>query len=278
MSRQPQYDAHQFQNHGRFLKNSGLSFNDFERMHVQRAGDTQPERRLPTPDWSLDDKKTREVIVVYLEERFYTTRHRTGTLLDRMRLCRLAAEAYLPGKKAKLESWIRDYRTISAGGFSELSDEEAQTKFASLSENDGQAALTPEIAREALKSKKLYDLSLQISNLDTDTFMAQRGYAEIVAAIIYLYHRLGWPSPSVAEQLNLRAPHCRQILFRLNESAKALYGNSSQSAADIGVGVKSQAQAQDCRAELNATTGVVTGVPAADSNSSLEPLFQCYTN
>jgi hypothetical protein len=232
MTHQPQYDAHQFQNHGRFLKNSGLSFNDFERMHVQRAGDTQPERRLPTPEWALRDELTQLVLVVYLEERFYTTRHRTGTLLQRLAQCRAAANAYLPGKRETLEGWIKDYRTICAAGFAELSDEEAQAKFAGLSENGGQAALTPEIARGALKAKKLLDLERQISNLDTDVWLGERGYAETVAAIIYLYYRMNWNSPSVAEHLSLRPPHIRQVLFRLNQSAASLH--LSQVAEDIG--------------------------------------------
>lgn len=267
MTRVPQYDAHQFQGHGRFLKNSGLSFQDFERMHVQRAGDTQPERRLSTPEWALRDELTQLVLVSYLEERFYTTRHRTGTLLQRLSHCRAAAEAYLPGKRETLSAWIRDYRVISAGGFADLSDEEAQTRFAGLSENGGQAALTPEIARDALTAKKLHDLEMQIANLDTDIFLAEKGYAETVAAIIYLYYRLNWNSPSVAEHLSLRAPHIRQVLFRLSETAASL--SLSQLAKDIGTDVKSQAHA-----ELNVTTGEVTDVPAVGFLNS-EPLFQC---
>lgn len=270
MTRQPQYDRHQFANHGRFLRNANLSFSDMERLHIQRVGDTQPERRLPTPAWALRDEDTRAVVVAALEERFYTTKHRVGTLQERLAQCRAAAEAYLPGKREMLKTWIKDFRTISAGGFADLSDEDAQAKFAGLSENGGQAALTPEIARDALKAKKLVDLARQIANLDTDIWLGERGYAETLCAIVYLYFRLSWNSCSVAEFLSLKPPHIRQVIFRLCQTAASLH--LSQSATDIGASVKAQEQS-----EMNATTGEVRSVPAAGFHN-LEPLFHAQTN
>ena len=45
--------------------------------------------------------------------------------------------------------------------------------------------------------------------------MTQRGHAELIAALVYLYYRMGYTSVDCAEALTLKPPHCRQILSRL---------------------------------------------------------------
>jgi DNA-directed RNA polymerase specialized sigma24 family protein len=70
----------------------------------------------------------------------------------------------------------------------------------------------PETNPSALRS-----LEREIMNVDTDVFLATR-LPEIAAAIIYLYYRLSWNSVSIAEELGLKSPHIRQILYRLNKA------------------------------------------------------------
>jgi hypothetical protein len=278
LTRPLKYDRWSFYEHGRFLKNAegkaedrpnSLAYSDMSGLHIMAGAERQPERRLPTPRWALEDKLLRVVLVHYLEERFYTTRHRQGTLLERLAQCKKAAERYLPGTRETLAAWIKDYRTLSSGRFQELNDEDAQQKFASLKENDGQRALTGEIAREMLASKKLRDLETQIMNLDTDIFLTEKGHAEMVNAIVYKYYRLAWNSVSIAEDLGLKPPHIRQVLFRLNLTADAL----SQNNEEFGT-VKIQAQDGSLPgAELNDK--------AADNYSrggqpQSNPLFELY--
>jgi hypothetical protein len=76
--------------------------------------------------------------------------------------------------------------------------------------------LNADIAREYLAKKKLHDLEIQIQNIDTDLVLTDKGHAEMIAAIVYLYYRLGWDSVTVAEQLSLKPPHIRQVLARLH--------------------------------------------------------------
>jgi hypothetical protein len=279
------FDKHQFFRHGRLLRNSNISFQDFERMSV-KGGESHPERRLATPAWSLSDEKTQAVLVAYLENRFYVNENKIGTLKERLGRCQTAAQFYIPGKKELLAAWIRDFQLISKGKFADLPDDDAQAQFASLQENDGQAALTPQIARDALTNKKLSALELQIMNTDSDLYLAEKGYAEVCCAIIYLYHRMLYNSVSISETLGLKSPHVRQILSRIGMVGQELFPENapttqapaepmfaaklSQVADEIG-GTDVNPQAQ---AELNAATGVVRSVPADQSSNNFREV-QC---
>ena len=127
----------------------------------------------------------REVLVFYLERRF-CVRERMGTLQDRIARCRAKADFQLMRKRAKLQEMIESFRELSR---------------------------LPETKPSALRLREL-----QIMNLDTDLFLAEKGYAETAAAIIYLYYRLSWNSVSIAEELGVKPPHIRQILYRLNRA------------------------------------------------------------
>jgi hypothetical protein len=184
-------------------------------MHVARREKVQ-ERRLPTPKWAIRDEWLRELLVTYLEERFYIHDTNCFDLSERLKIARAAAVAYEPRKRELLSAWLQDYHTISTKGRADLNDEDAIQTFASLKEIGGQLPMDADVARSYLSAKKLHDLEIQIQNIDTDIVLTERGHAEVIVAIVYLYYRLGWDSVTVAEQLGLKSPHVRQVLARLH--------------------------------------------------------------
>lgn len=194
---------------------TGISFNDFGSMHVHRRAKVQ-ERRLPTPKWAIRDEWLRELLVVYLEERFYVRPCLTLSLSERLDIARVAAENYAPKKRQLLEEWLEDYNRLSTNGRRDLTDDEAIDLFTSLKQINGQLPINADIARDYLSKKKLHDLEIQIQNIDTDIVLTERGHAEVIVAIVYLYYRLGWDSVTCAEQLGLKSPHVRQVLARLH--------------------------------------------------------------
>ncbi len=151
-------------------------------MHVLRVGDRKAVRRSPTPAWVLRDEQVREVLVAYLEGRFYI-REQQGTLQDRIARCRVKAESQLPRKREKLQELIESFRELSR--------------------------------LPGTKPSALQLLERQIMNIDTDIYLTTK-LPEIAAAVAYLFWRLNWNSVSIAEELQLKSPHIRQLLYRLN--------------------------------------------------------------
>lgn len=199
---------------------SGISFSDYARMHVMRRARVQ-ERRLPTPVWAVRDDWLRILLVTYLEERFYCKPLSGIDLATRLALARQSALYYAPRKQELLNDWLDDYHAISKSQFSNLTDEQVMEIFLALHEVQGQLPIDIEVARNYITRKKLRDLEIQIQNIDTDLVLTEKGHAEVIAAVVYLYYRLGWDSVTVAEQLGLKSPHVRQVLARLHSTWKA---------------------------------------------------------
>ncbi len=214
---EPHFDLHAFG--GRRPRavsaKTGIAFGDYQFMHVMRRARVQ-ERRLPTPTWAVRDEWLRLLLVTYLEERFYCRPQPTLDLCFRLELAQQSALYYAPRKQELLNAWLDDYHTISHIRFTDLSDDEVMTAFLSLREVNGQLPIDVEIARNYMTGKKLRDLEIQIQNVDTDLVLTDKGHAEMIAAVVYLYYRLGWNSVTVAEELGLKSPHVRQILARLH--------------------------------------------------------------
>lgn len=201
-------------------KETGITFPDYSRMHVYRRKDMR-ERRLPTPLWAMKDDLLRRLLVTYLEQRFYLTTDPTCSLLERLIFGQRRAEEYATDKRIRLRELVTEYQKLRSGGFTTMSDAEVVILFASLPENYhdgvGQTAL-PDWSRWYLEAKVLAGLERQIQNLDTDLVLTERGHGSVIAAIVYLYYRMGWDSVEVAEYLTLKPPHIRQVLSRLHDT------------------------------------------------------------
>src|SRR5437899_8821297 len=66
---------------------SGITFSDFSRMHVSHRVMTR-QRRQDTPIWSMKDVLLRELIVAYLEQRFYVAHKHGETHVERLKRVR----------------------------------------------------------------------------------------------------------------------------------------------------------------------------------------------
>lgn len=230
--------------HGTVRSSTGIAFGDFTQMHVQRHERVQ-DRRLPTPKWAVRDEYLRELVVTYLEERFYVRQMEAEPLLERLRVARNAAELYAPRKRELLDDWLEDYHTLATHGQLNLPDDEVIDTFTSLKHIGGQLPINAEIARAYLTRKKLRDLEIQIQNIDTDLVLTDRGHAEMIVAIVYLYYRLGWDSVTVAEQLQLKPPHVRQVLARLHSTWTKSLSQKFSGVAGDGKDARSNPQGLD---------------------------------
>jgi hypothetical protein len=204
--RQAVFDRHAFYGHGRFLKNSGLSYADMERLHVQRVGDVKPERRLPTPAWAMNNAQTQQVLAEYVERRLMVPRGVGLTPKERLERCQVASKVHAARTREDLAQRIKEYRLLSDGKISEVSARTYQSVFLSTLRGKSLA----DYLREAER---------QIKNLDTAAHILERGLPALCASLVYMYYRLLWNSVTCAEELGLQSPHCRQLLARLNRAA-----------------------------------------------------------
>ena len=161
----------------------GISFVDFGSMHVHRRK-TQ-ERRLPAPEWALNDEGTRRVVLRFCEGHV-GIRKGFGTDAERMQAIRDKAKAILPNKEAQVEIALRQFHELNGA--------------------------QPEGTHR--------DFSIQVQNRDTQIQVLRRGLPELATAAVYLYYRLGWSSVAVAEQLKIKSPAVREWLYRMNKYAK----------------------------------------------------------
>jgi DNA-binding NarL/FixJ family response regulator len=181
-----EYDGHGFQS-------GGIGFEDYSRMntftHKLNSG-----RHGATPDWVFNDTKLRAVIVGCIESRSKSGQERsvdtTGT--DAQRLAR--AQARIAGKHAMLEARI-----------DRLCKQYMDAKRA------GDDALTKHFAQ------KVEELDTQIRMTDNP--------AKFYAGVAYHYWRSGLNSVETGQQLYIKPPHVRQILWRMGKIAGQLgYG------------------------------------------------------
>ena len=164
------YDLHQhYRTHHRPSAEAGVDFTDYARsMHTTH---TKPRHagRKPAP-WAFCDTTLRELLLTYLEHRFYLRPTPGDDLSARLEKIEAAAKAQYAPTAARLQKYVRAYRDADA---------------------------------------------VQLQNHDTRLVMTQRGIAQIIAALVYLYFRVGFTSSDCADALGLKPPHCRQILARL---------------------------------------------------------------
>jgi hypothetical protein len=141
------------------------------------------ERKLPTPTWAVNDAALREVLAVYMEKRA-GIRPGTGTLSERLARAKEAVISQRAQMNQKLDRLSRRY-----------------------------------VAAKRRKRKRA--LQIEVEGVDTAIRISENG-AAVVAAIIYLYFRVGLESPGVAEVLRLKPPHVRIVLWRMRRIAKDL--------------------------------------------------------
>jgi hypothetical protein len=183
---QPQFDEHQFAHRAKAVsKETGIAWTDYERMHVERKFKAVKRRAGGPPLWSQNDTELRAVVLKFCE-RYVGIRNPSGTDAERLQAIREKAKAILPSKETLL--------AISMNQYHEL-----------------QGLKRPTGGR---------DFAIQVQNRDSQVQVLRRGLPELAIAVATYSYRLGWDSPTVAQELRLRPPAVREWLYRMNKAAQ----------------------------------------------------------
>ena len=178
---------------GSKFDSTGIAFEDYNRMgtsgHKLNSG-----RRAPTPAWVNDDATVREVVTLFMEERAQLVQcregelynARSGSVIERIDRAKERMLEKRPVLEKKLKNLCARYMA----------------------------------ERNTSKRKTLAEL---IENTDTSLRIVERG-ASIAVAVLHYYYRLGMDSVAVAQELNLKPPHIRQLVYRLKCTYKAIEG------------------------------------------------------
>ena len=205
---EPQYDKHAFA--GKRSKavsatktpegwdTTGISFGDFSTMHIQRRAKCK-ERRLPRPDWVSDNEVIQAVVLSAAERRLYLPHD--GPQDDRRARITAESERRLPALREKLKrALFRHHEAATSGACPD----------------------------------RLQRLAIQVSGADTEIVMLERGVVGMMVAVLYMYYNLGYTSVGVAEELGIKPPAVRMILYTLHRAHARLldpdFGNRHVSA------------------------------------------------
>jgi hypothetical protein len=183
----PHFDEFQFDN--RRLKavssTSGITFSDFDRMHIYRRRKTQT-RRLPTPEYANNDASLRRVVLGFCEASLLIATPRSGS-----------RDFYKNPEAERLERIARkaQYRT-----------KEVKATLDRLMDRHHAYAktMTPEARRKLETEIKVYDARLLILPR----------LAALVTSVLYQYYRLGLDSVTVANELRVSPQYVRQLCRR----------------------------------------------------------------
>ena len=156
-----------------------IAFSDASAFHFTRGLSPKLGRKTPTPEWALSDEKLRQVVIAYLEVRFYIWPQPGATYDDRIAAIRKASALRATTYREHVRTMLAAYRTIEA---------DRQQKFAT-----------------------------EIQNLDTQVVLADR-LVEVVLHAVYLSYRLNYNSVQVAEATGLKPPAVRALLWRLRKT------------------------------------------------------------
>ena len=171
------------------------------------------DRRLPTPLWALNDEMLRELIVVYMEERARLYGPQKGTLLERLARARQAVINQRPRLLERMDKLCKEYVEKKRTGLDpHITDEEynQRQKFPAL------PGFEAEPRFHDLKVR-LRGLEIEIERIDTYLRYTANGGADILAAMVYLYYRMGIDSVGVGAALGLKPPHIRIMLYLMAE-------------------------------------------------------------
>lgn len=198
----------------------GLAFEDYTRMSTQQRKQSG-ERRLQTPEWAINNAQMQELLVCFQEERAGFRKRQKGTLPERLKKANAAIVADRPRRKALLVKLAKQYVSVKThGAHPELTDEAI---YDVLIERGQQPSMIPGHNRELVDCKTRRDLEIEIEGIDTYLRYTTTGGADVVAAIVYLYYRIGLDSVGVGAELGLKPPHVRQTLWRMFETAYKLW-------------------------------------------------------
>lgn len=166
---------------------NGIAFEDYTRFNI-RVHKPSNERRLPTPEWALNDTKMRYLLVRFYENRAGIKCAVPGTLKDRLN------HAWQELKSQKMH-WHKI-----------LSRLQAQTYNLPRSEHEERRRL-----------------EIQIENADTCLILLEKG-PSLILRMAYLYHRCKQDSVATGLAVGCKPPHVRTTLHRMDKFFKKIEG------------------------------------------------------
>jgi lambda repressor-like predicted transcriptional regulator len=181
-----EFDGHDFQS-------NGISHQDYGSMQVE-THKLNSGRRGAAPDWVFNDSKLRAVIVGCIEARAYGAGAKyykpTGTDAERLARAQQVLSAWRPNLEARVDKLCRAF---------------LDAKWS------GRAADEKELAQ------KVEEVDTQLRLIDAP--------AKYYAGVCYYYWRSGLNSVETGQQLGMKPPHVRGMLWRMGKIAGQLgYG------------------------------------------------------
>ena len=158
----------------------GLDYAGLQKCSITRISNLKLGRQRPTPDWAYNDLKFREVVVRYLECRYYQ-RDCSGDFKTRLQRCTVEAKRQASLLKKRIE--------------------DSSAKYIALCSVDESSA----------KARKEFKRCIQAADSELAFHLRP---AEFTASILYMWFRQGLNSPSIAETIGLSPVAIRQIIHR----------------------------------------------------------------
>lgn len=227
------FDTHQFADRVEYPVNArpttegwistGIDYADYSRMSTQQHKQSG-ERRLPTPDWAVNDVKLQYLLAAFLEERAGFRKEQPGTIKERIERAKKAIANQRPRQIATLDKLCHEYTLLKKfGAHPEMSDDEVNNSLP-------QPLVIPSLARAFIEKKRLRDLEIEIEGIDSYLIYTEAdGGLSKLGSIVYLYYRTMLDSVGVGTELGLKPPHVRQVLFRLHHTARRLWPEEKSS-------------------------------------------------
>lgn len=181
------FDGHDFHS-------NGIAFEDYARMSTQRHCKLNYGRHTAAPDWVFNDSKLRAVIVGCIEARAYMHSNnyipKHGTHAERLARAQQALAAKRPNLEARIDGLCQHYMNVKRAG---------------------------DMALAAKLAQKVEEVDTQLRLLDEP--------AKYYVGAAYYYWRTGLDSVATAQQLHIKPPHVRALLWRMGKVAGQLgYG------------------------------------------------------
>lgn len=168
------------------FQTTGISWDDVHNgMHMTKAG-KPVQRRLQTPAWALNDELLREILLRFIEERALFRQPQTGTPAQRLLRAQARAAMHRAALIENITGLCHEYVAVK---------------------NDGR------------NPARLKELAIAIENIDTQLRFLVNAH-KMALGVVYWYYRCGADSVETAAALNLKPPHVRMILWRLNKAAQ----------------------------------------------------------
>jgi len=166
----------------------GIAHADFASMHIHRRKEVA--RRLPKPEWAMNDKDLRRVVLLYCEGRLYIHPPADASDAERLKAIDARAKAVFPVKELELARLLKQYNELSQD---------------------------PNADKERVRR-----LAILVQNRDSIIQILKRGLPALVMSVVFQSYRLGRDSSTVAQELGIKPPMVRIWLYRMNRLAKGL--------------------------------------------------------